>query len=215
MKTIITASMGRNGVIGRMSKECMHAPEPGREPSTQAEFDRAVEESGWCPYCGGAGRVPANDVPWSYPEIDAHFERETKGHAVIMGRRTWEARGGQALKGRTNVVVSSQLFGELGELTAGRFDRDVLDDLEDDLAKRCVDKLFVIGGVKLFAAALPLADELDLTLIDREYEGDVYFPKLEAGFDHSTLRATFGSFECVERRQGSTPELTFTRWVRR
>ncbi len=79
---------------------------------------------------------------------------------------------------------------------------------------------FVIGGSRLFSEALPLATHLDLTLIGREYEGDVKFPT--DGFRHPVCdgQSTFffygaARFDCVERRPGTHPDLTFTKWERR
>lgn len=224
MKTIIVASMDRNGVIGRTSKPCEGYPllegiTERREchggkvhrigpPGT---YGLAIDD---CLMCNGTGRVPANDVPWSYPEIDIHFERETMGHAVVMGRRTWEARGGRPLAGRANVVISRHMFdGEPGVYVATTLDGALrmvraYEETNDTTA-------YFTGGAKLFRDALPLANELDLTLIDRTFEGDVKFP----GYDEAiqtglSVMDRFG-FVCVERRQGSTPELTFTRWCRK
>ena len=108
-------------------------------------------------------------LPWHLPEDLKHFKRLTLGHPVIMGRRTWESLPG-ALPGRDNIVVTSQAgYDAPGAAVAS--------SLEGALAL-CVGEpvVFVIGGNRLFADSLPIAAGLVMTEIDREYEGDTWFP---------------------------------------
>jgi dihydrofolate reductase len=111
-------------------------------------------------------------LPWSLPEDLKHFKRLTLGHPVIMGRRTWESLKG-LLPGRDNIVVSA---------TPG-YDAPgaaVANSLEGALALcRGEPVAFVIGGSRLFAESLPIADGLVMTEIDRQYEGDTWFPEYD------------------------------------
>ncbi|MDH4192048.1 MAG: dihydrofolate reductase [Betaproteobacteria bacterium] len=122
------------------------------------------------------GVIGANGkLPWQLPEDLKHFKALTLGHAVIMGRRTWESIG-KPLPERENIVVTRERsYQALGARTAG--------SLEAALAS-CVEKsfVFVIGGGEVYAAALPLTDLLVLTEIHLAAEGDVRFP------DYSRLR---------------------------
>lgn len=108
-------------------------------------------------------------LPWHVPEDLQHFKRLTLGHPVIMGRRTWESLG-KALPGRDNIVVTRRS----GYQAAGA---SVAASVQAALAL-CADEpvAFVIGGAEIYAAALPLADGLVVTEIDRDYEGDTRFP---------------------------------------
>ena len=108
-------------------------------------------------------------LPWHLPEDLKHFKRLTLGHPVIMGRRTWESLKG-ALPQRENIVVTRTP----GYEAAGAA---VANSLEAALAL-CIGEpvAFVIGGTSLFQESLPLADGLVLTEIDRECEGDAWFP---------------------------------------
>ncbi len=107
-------------------------------------------------------------LPWDLPEDLRRFRELTTGHTVIMGRKTYESIG-RPLPNRVNIVVNTtQDFA--GCLSA----RSLLDALE--MAR---GDAFVIGGSSLFNEALPLADRLYLTLIDRTIEGDTYFPPLD------------------------------------
>lgn len=112
-----------------------------------------------------------NALPWRLPEDLKHFKSLTYGHPVIMGRKTWESLG-RPLPGRTNIVVSrSADFAAPGATLAGSF--------EAALAKAAAtgtDETFIIGGAEIYRQALPLAQRLQLTEIDRDYSGDVFFP---------------------------------------
>jgi dihydrofolate reductase len=108
-------------------------------------------------------------LPWHLPEDLKHFKQLTLGHPVIMGRRTWESLG-RALPGRENIVVT----GTPGYEALGAA---VATSLQAALAL-CYGEtvVFVIGGTRLFEAALPLADRLVMTEIHRDYQGDTWFP---------------------------------------
>ena len=117
---------------------------------------------------GGIGR--GNDLLFKLREDMQHFKRTTLGCPVVMGRKTWDSIG-RPLPGRRNIVVTRQAdWSAEGCESAG--------SLNEALA--CVadaERVFVIGGAQLYAAALPLADELVLTEIDAVVEGaDTFFP---------------------------------------
>jgi dihydrofolate reductase len=108
-------------------------------------------------------------LPWHIPEELKHFKKLTLGHPIIMGRRTWESLKGP-LPGRENIVVTR---------TAGyeATGAAVASSLEAALAMCAGEPVaFVIGGTQLFEASLPIAAGLVLTEIQRDYEGDTWFP---------------------------------------
>lgn len=111
-----------------------------------------------------------NRLPWRLPDDLRRFRVLTIGHPVIMGRRTWESIGGP-LPGRQNIVVSRQpAYRASGAPVAG--------SLADALALVALPgPTFVIGGEALYRAALPLADMLYLTEIERDFDGDARFPE--------------------------------------
>jgi dihydrofolate reductase len=111
-------------------------------------------------------------IPWRLPEDMRRFRTLTMGHPLVMGRRTWESLPEQfrPLPGRRNVVVTRNSdWSAQGADRAGSIE-DALRLLEGEAT------VFVIGGGEIYAAALPSADELLLTEIDAEIEGDTYFP---------------------------------------
>jgi dihydrofolate reductase len=118
-------------------------------------------------------------LPWHFPEELRHFKRLTMGHPLIMGRRTWESLG-RPLPGRENIVVTRTPGYEApGAAVASSLDAAIALCAGEPVA-------FVIGGTQLFEAALPLARGLVLTEIQRDYEGDTWFP----AYDRSQWRET-------------------------
>ncbi|MFM7737089.1 MAG: dihydrofolate reductase [Alphaproteobacteria bacterium] len=115
-------------------------------------------------------------LPWRLPADLRRFRELTTGHHVVMGRRTWESIG-RPLPDRTNVVLSRDPgFRPGGEGVV------VVASLEDAIARARAageSELFVIGGAEVYAAALPLADRIELTRVAARVEGDVVFPPLE------------------------------------
>lgn len=127
-----------------------------------------------------------NRLPWRLPADLRHFRALTTGHAIIMGRRTWESLPG-ALPGRQSIVVSR----DASYAAAGA---DVVTSLEDALrAVRMPAPAFCIGGGELYRAALPKATTLYLTEIHREYPGDVFFPPPDPEVWRETGREEHGS----------------------
>ena len=117
-------------------------------------------------------------MPWHLPEDLAYFRRVTKGFPVIMGRKTWDSLPARfrPLPGRRNIVVSRNA---MWRGTGAEAATSLAEAIE--LAAGA-ERVFVIGGAELFVQALPLADELRLTEIEREYTGDSFFPELPPGF---------------------------------
>ena len=130
---------------------------------------------------GAIGRN--NELLWHEPLDQQHFRATTLGCPVVMGRKTWESLPARfrPLPGRRNVVVTRNAgFKAPGAELAPSFD-GALALLQD------ADKVFVMGGAELYAAALPLADELILTEVDRDFPGaDTHFPP----FDRSAYAMT-------------------------
>ncbi|KIG14839.1 Dihydrofolate reductase [Enhygromyxa salina] len=118
-----------------------------------------------------------NDLPWHLPDDFRHFKRTTKGHHVIMGRRTWESQGRKPLPGRVNIVVSSQTEYETPGATRVRS----LDEGLEIARAASDDEVFVIGGTRLYAEALSSADRIYLTRVHTQLEGDAHFPPYDPG----------------------------------
>lgn len=122
-------------------------------------------------------------LPWHEPRDLRHFQRTTMGRAVILGRRTYDEVG-KPLHGRRNIVVTRHRGAAQQVSPDGRTTLDFVDSLEaalDRCRRRGEDVVFVCGGGQIYAAALPLADEMLITWIARrDVEGDTFFPAWRA-----------------------------------
>lgn len=138
-------------------------------------------------------------IPWHIPEEVAHFKRTTMGHALVMGRKTYDSIG-RPLPGRTNIVISNQpdLF-----LEGCRMAASLAEAL--DIAKGLHEKIFIIGGGEVFEQCMMVADSIYLSIIHRAVDGDVFFPP----FSKTQFIKTFSeeveatepyTFEIYERR---------------
>jgi dihydrofolate reductase len=123
-------------------------------------------------------------MPWHLPEDLAHFSRLTKGHPVIMGRKTWESFPDKyrPLPGRTNIVITRQEGWGDTPSAAGAIAVKSLDDalLESQFAPGH-ETVWIIGGGDIFTQSLDLADVAVVTTIDTAEEGDTFAPEL--GYD--------------------------------
>lgn len=116
-------------------------------------------------------RVIGNNgrVPWDIPEDLHRFMQLTLGNTVLMGRKSYESLE-KPLTNRRNVVLSSKAIP--GVETYASIEA-ALDAVQND------EKVFVIGGGDIFRQMLGNVDMIQLTLVERNVEGDTYFPPYE------------------------------------
>jgi len=113
-----------------------------------------------------------NAMPWRLPDDLKRFKRLTMGHAVIMGRKTFESIG-SPLTGRNNIVITRSRDWNPSGCVA-------VHSLEAALgAAGNSREAFVIGGAQIYALAMPLAQRLHMTEIERDFEGDAFFPEFD------------------------------------
>ena len=119
-----------------------------------------------------------NRLPWHLPEDLAHFKALTQGHPVIMGRKTWDSLPARfrPLPGRANIVITRQPdWHQNGVQHASSLREALLFAEQTD-----TPTAWVMGGAQIYAQALPLADELVVTEIDADFDGDAHAPALSA-----------------------------------
>lgn len=115
-----------------------------------------------------------NRLLYAIPSDMTRFRMLTTGHTIIMGRKTFESLPNGALPNRRNIVIS-----KTKEQITGC---EVFASLEEALAARkeaAEDECFIIGGASIYEQALPFADKLYLTIVEKEPEhADTFFPEI-------------------------------------
>lgn len=115
-------------------------------------------------------------MPWHIKEEFQHFKETTFGFPVIMGRKTFETLG-KPLSGRLNIVITRNRNIKLKSESL-----KVFNDLITAI-KYCnenhFEKIFIIGGGEIYSQSISLSDEMILSHLDFDAEGDVYFPEYD------------------------------------
>lgn len=119
----------------------------------------------------------AGAIPWHLPEDFKFFKATTMGHAILMGRKTYESIG-KPLPGRENIVLS-RTMPETPGVTVIRSPEELKEPTDGR-------DLFVIGGEEIYRLLLPRVQELYVTKVPRSIEGDTRFPEFESDFDAGT-----------------------------
>ena len=137
-----------------------------------------------------------NMLPWSYKEDIKYFRATIKDHAVLVGDKTHESilsyRNGKKFPDVKYYV--STIFPEVSY-----DDVIMVRDLKKFLEEKHDEEIFVIGGRTIYNLSLPYADRLYITFIDKEFEGNVYFPEID-----------FSKYNLIKEVKGvENPELRF------
>ena len=115
-----------------------------------------------------------NSLLWNLPEDMKYFKEKTMGHTVIMGRKTFESIG-KALPERENVIFSQNPDFKVKDENV-KIVHSML-EIQEYIGN---DKEnFVIGGAMIYNLLMPYVEKLYVTEIDKEFEGDVFFPKID------------------------------------
>jgi hypothetical protein len=235
MRKILSAIVARNGTIGRSAQPCtLCCDSAGTYIGVVAE-NRTTD--GKCRRCGDRYYIPANDKPWAgqYLEHDVRESTMTMHHSIIVGARTARATVGlmgvqnRELVMLTKETVRAQAYYTIPGHGYARSLRGAIHLIESQrenesgsaYAYRMTDgRIFFLGGARLFAEGLSLADELELTLIDRDWYGDVKFPgwiKTTRGMWLQDISdASLPGWACIDAdRSRVDNDLVFTSWRRK
>ena len=150
----------------------------------------------------GKNRVIGSDnsIPWKLPADMKRFRELTTGKPVIMGRKTFESIG-RPLPNRTNIIIT----------TDKNYKADgciVVHSVDEALKSAKGSEIMVIGGAQIYKLFLPKANRMYLTFIDKEFEGDAYFPEYdknewkevsrEEHADENGLKYSFVNFDRIK-----------------
>lgn len=126
-----------------------------------------------------------NRLLYAIPSDMTRFRMLTTGHTIIMGRKTFESLPNGALPNRRNIVISKtreqitgcEVYTSLEEALAAR--KEEAGNKEEVGNKEASDECFIIGGASIYEQALPFADKLYLTIVEKEPEqADTFFPEI-------------------------------------
>lgn len=130
------------------------------------------------------------------PEDMKYFRETTKGAVVIMGRKTLESfPNGNPLKGRKNIVISSQGMNKNGVIAVDSVEKSIemaktLSEIEDS-------EIFVIGGASIYEQFMDKADKLYITHLFEEFVADTYFPEIsEEIWELEEVKAGIENIKC-------------------
>lgn len=120
---------------------------------------------------GNKGRLP-----WNIPGELSRFKELTTGNVVVFGRVTYEEIG-HPLENRTNIIISK----------TKNFDEEncyTVKSLQEAIEMAKGNKIYIGGGEGIFKQAIEIVDKMYITIIDKEFEGDRFFPEFdETKFD--------------------------------
>lgn len=113
-----------------------------------------------------------NDLIWHISEDLKRFKRLTSGHAIIMGRKTFESMP-KALPNRTNIVLTKKKnYAPEGAYVVHSI-KEALDLVQEDAQP------FIIGGGEIYRLFMNYCDRIELTRVHHEFDADVYFPEID------------------------------------
>ena len=113
-----------------------------------------------------------NDLIWHISEDLKRFKRLTTGHAIIMGRKTFESMP-KALPNRKNIVLTQKKDYKQEGAHVVHTKEEALALVKEDLQP------FIIGGGQIYSLFMPICDRIELTRVHHEFEADVFFPEID------------------------------------
>lgn len=153
-----------------------------------------------------------NRLLYAIPSDMTRFRMLTTGHTIIMGRKTFESLPNGALPNRRNIVISKtreqitgcEVYTSLEEALAARKEaagnKESVGNKEEVGSKEASDECFIIGGASIYEQALPFADKLYLTIVEKEpAHADTFFPEINPA-----------EWEVTEKEMGNENGLPFT-----
>jgi dihydrofolate reductase len=112
-----------------------------------------------------------NDLIWHLPADLQFFKSTTKGHHIIMGRKTFESLN-KPLPYRTNIIVTRQANYQVeGAIVVGSLDQ-AIQSVQND------EEPFIVGGAEIYRQGMEIADRIYITRVHGEFDGDTHFPEI-------------------------------------
>jgi dihydrofolate reductase len=148
-------------------------------------------------------------IPWSIREDFVRFKKLTMGYPCIMGIRTYKSfpKKSRPLPKRENIVLTSDSGFDPDNVTVYNNFNDAIKHVKSG----CKNRAFLIGGSRIYKAGLDIASVLELTVIDRDYDADTFFPNI----DFSKWRLAYKeNAKGVDRRSKEKVSFSFITYYR-
>lgn len=133
-------------------------------------------------------------LPWCFPEDLKYFKKTTMGKFVIMGKKTFLSLPSD-LEGRKLIVLSRDENFNLPNVKVARSIEEAISLVRGDV--------YIAGGANIYRQFINKADQMMLTVIDKSFEGDIYFPDFKKE-----------NWVLLKERQGNNKLLTFKKYKR-
>ena len=111
-----------------------------------------------------------NDLLWRISDDLKRFKKYTTNNSIIMGKNTFLSLPKGALPNRQNIVITDDKNDKFENV-------DIVYSIDEAIETATKD-IFIIGGGMVYKTFLPLADRLYLTRVDKDFDGDVFFPEI-------------------------------------
>lgn len=117
------------------------------------------------------------NIPWHIKEDFLHFKRTTLNHTLIMGSTTFKSIGKPLPNRHTIVINNSSDFDAMGEEVCTNLN-EVINRYKDS-----DEVVFVVGGASIYRQLIEYVDEMIISVVKKEYTGNIYFPEYEDDFE--------------------------------
>lgn len=124
------------------------------------------------------------DLPWDLPEDMKFFRDTTKGHIMIMGRKTFDSFNGRTLPNRYHIVITRNPSEHRFESSSSSpvvfvSSLDEAINHAEPMASKWGEEVFIIGGGEIYKQSMNRVNKIYLTLIHKEFSGDTYYPEID------------------------------------
>ena len=131
-------------------------------------------------------------MPWHSKEDLKHFKETTMGSPLIMGRKTFFSMGGKPLKGRLNIILTRDKNFQKPHPDVEIFSS--IDEAYDHCERENYGKVFITGGGEIYKREINNVDELLISEMNVEVEGDTFFPEIDIKIWEVVEEKTYSEF---------------------
>src|SRR5437868_5593634 len=124
-----------------------------------------------------------NKLPWNIPEDLKFFRDTTKGHIMIMGRKTFDSIGAKPLPQRYHIVITRQELVSTNPLVKYVKTLEEAVEAARPLTAQWGDEVFIVGGGEIYKQSMNITDKIYLTVIYKDFEGDTHYPEIPPAFE--------------------------------